>query len=750
MANIWFSRSSLPNAMRPGWGSRIKFMAGVCALTALAAPIYGEEPRASFESVFGADPLQPYFSYAFVAEGGSVFGSSFSAPMPRVAPNTATGQGGVTSHQYTPPSPTYSSPGGRESSTASTHPYSAPSPTYTSPGGNESSAAGTHQYGPSSHTPTGDVGSTGPGQNASGMHQGTNSHPAGTGNVASGAKGKVVRDQHGNAVKVTTPSGKDATGKEIAPPAEPTSLVHLGGSIGWYSLYMFRGADVGYRTGINKDNRNEGFLGVNAAVTVGDFALGFWNMNSLDPYIPGGAGLDNSYGKNSNNPLNYKTPQAIRYQEYDASANYTVHLTSDLALTTGLNFYFFNDGRFWAHTPEPVNWTGEAAATLSYTGLPFVNQSLGFAYDFEAFNGGYFEYKIAAKPIDIVNTGNFAVALVPSVGISYDLHYNNHANNDWNNVEPGLDVPIKLADGLVLDLGARWSVPINTSHADDRYWFSAAFQYSFPSGRQYAAPVPHMVDGKDGKAVLIESAPADTKWRFSLGAGVRNMNASFDVGKAPFFNLFGALGYRDAGDLGFASAGVDKYYQTGAVYGANHSYRDGTVRFMSYGALLTDDQKGGIYPGIVRQATFMSTRLGANSKGFNSNDNDAVVSPYVDLTYDLMKRGPFALSVGLGYNFNDSSMQSGSRLVGAETLTNYYYTYNLDEIYSSSKPIPTVGYKGYYWNNYYLVENGSTYSNYYTKGALPNYGPQENSITGVQNWTRNFIRSPYQSISASI
>ena len=613
--------------------------------------------------------------------------------------------------------------------------------------GGESAAAGgggggggASQYRGGSNTPTSNEGgSSGPGPSHG---AGNMPHSRTPGKHEGSAQGK---GKNGGATTTTAASGKET----VAPaPAAEVSPFHLAGSLGYYSLYMFRGLDVGYQTGIDKANKNQAFLGTNVAASYQNFALSFWYMNSLDSYVPGGAGFDNSFGKIThqkdpvtgkmvgvyNNQYDYHTPQRVRYQEYDLSPSYTFKLTDTLAITPGMNFYFFNDGRFWAHNGRQVSSTEEVGATVNWTGVKYLNQTLSYYYDFDAFNGGFMEYRVSTVPIKLLTAGPVAVGLVPSVGVSYDFHYNNHASNGWNAVEPGINMPVKLSDGLILDFGAHYSAALSNNRAEDRYWFTAAFQYTFPNAEAAKAPVTDTMTGKTVAAIVDEDGKPG-RWHMTTGAGIRNLSTSFHVGAAPgYFD-----GRTGSGDLFVADQNHNANYRDGSVLAASNPYS--YVFRGKKGGLLGDadftvenpsqvTDSGSKY---VQQVTFNSQRFNTSGvHSFSQKDDDSAVSPFVSLGYDVLNANGLSLSVGAGYSYAKSFTESGARLVGVSNQLDYNFIYNVNPVWNSQAHIPAPTQSaGQY--QYSLVYNGTLLINALNaagKGSnFPNLTPQQQLIT---------------------
>ncbi len=564
---------------------------------------------------------------------------------------------------------------------------------------------------------------------------------------------------------------REVVEREVVPAAE-APLIQVSGSAGYYSRYMFRGLDVAYRTGIDGNNESP-FVGTNAAVSIGNFAVGAWYIESLNSYAPGGAGFDKSFGGPAKE-TDFRTPQRVRYQEYDLFANYTFRLTHDLALTTGMNFYWFEDGRFWAQGDKHIGSTKEAAASLNWTGIPYLNQSLNYYYDFDAFKGAYLEYKVATRPFELYRNGDFAIGLSPNLSVSYDFRYNG-TNNGWNNIEPGIDLPVHISDGLSLNVGVKYSWDLGDRsvgahgapavRTDDRLWFSATFQYAFPIGEK-----SKVLASRDGNSLIsgVAAGPADPgPWRIAAGAGVRNIHSSFQVGPAAPFDInsrFKRL--TGGGDVDLATAARDGVYLDGSVYSAT-----GPVWFLTpppvaagnlYGtsnfSYANQSQFVSQGSGINRQVTYHSDRFSYDTSdsrnGFSASDDEAVVYPYISLTRELAKWSWGEASVGLGYSYNHSSSESGFRLTGLQIATqnskNYFFTYDIDNLYG-----PLNGPNAPFDNHYNIdptayqavVYDGYLYSNSIAttaalgafgaiSPAVPFAGPQKNIVGTTQELAR--------------
>ena len=503
-------------------------------------------------------------------------------------------------------------------------------------------------------------------------------------------------------VAPVTVSGK--SGKEPVMLAQEASLVNFGATAGYYSHYLFRGLDVGYRTGIDSANDSD-FFGASASMSIGNFGLGFWYMHSLDSYVPGGAGFDGSFGRISGprnnrvyaNDLDFRTPARQRYQEYDLFLSYDFRVTDDLVIRPGMNFYFFSDGRFWANGADKVDSTMEASLGITYTGIKGLNQSLNYIYDFDAFEGGYLEYRLATNPIKLYQGNNFAVGLVPSIGVSYDFKYNG-TNNGWNNIEPGIDIPIQIADGLVLNLGARYALDLGDAstgaggravdRTDDRLYFSAVLQFNWGN---YGADgvLSGQGDTLEGAATFVEPPGP---WTISAGVSTRTIDADFDVGAAAPYNLSSLFSRRrGGGDLHLASKSRDAHYLDGSVYSASGTavvFNDGTSTFSFQNQNQLND------PGrdFNRQLYFTSQRFSYSESfkgsGFSSSDDDQPIQPYINFAREVRRWDRISLGFGIGYSFGRSSFDSGTGIVGIQTLQerqdDHLFTYDVDEFFSMS------------------------------------------------------------------
>jgi hypothetical protein len=656
-------------------GAHTRLALGILA-AATTGLVLAEQPQSMSSMNVYPYPIDPGHHWrANAAFGGGTFAPP-PPPIPRTNPVSVSSQSAASASQprttYTPPP---SNSGGGSSSI-------------------NQAAFGSGQQSGGSQASDGGSRSSGQSQRQSAT-PGTGKKGGGMSSIGAAAQSPVY-------------SGK--SGKEPVALAPETSLINFGATAGYYSHYLFRGLDVGYRTGIDSANDSD-FFGASTSLSIGNFGLGFWYMHSLDSYVPGGAGFDGSFGRISGprsnriyaNDLDFRTPARERYQEYDIFTSYTFQVTPDLAITPGMNFYFFSDGRFWANGKDHVDSTVEAAVSLTYTGIKGLVQNLNYYYDFDAFKGGYLEYRLSTTPIKLYENNFMAVGIVPSVGVSYDFKYNG-SNSGWNNIEPGIDIPIQLADGLTLNLGARYALDLGDSsvgasgravdRTDDRLYFSAALQFNW--GGTGSGGILDGQGVKGGLADVATFVEPPGPWSITAGVSTRSIDADFDVRAAAPYNISSLFRrQRGGGDIHLASNSRDAHYLDGSVYSASGTavvFNDGTSTF-SYNSQSQLSDAGVDY---ARQISYSAQRFHYSQthegSGFSSSDDDQPIQPYLNFSREIKSWDRLTLGFGLGYSFGRSSFDSGAGLVGLQTLRerqdNHLFTYAVDEFFSSSAITP--------------------------------------------------------------
>ncbi len=201
-------------------------------------------------------------------------------------------------------------------------------------------------------------------------------------------------------------------------------------STGWDSRYMFRGVDI----------LNGGSL--------------FWTDLSFSTY---GFTLGAWYAFGVNDD----------FSELDLYASYAWSL-GPIDGEGGFIFYTF------PRDNGPDTW--EFFVALSTDEIPFVTPGLAFYYDFDAFEGGWLEFSLSSS-IPVVED---VISIDPFAAISYDFEYNS-SDNDFNNVQIGVEIPIALSENITLSgyVAYSWSLDAIDDFQDDEFWGGAAISFSF-------------------------------------------------------------------------------------------------------------------------------------------------------------------------------------------------------------------------------------------------------------------------------
>ena len=233
------------------------------------------------------------------------------------------------------------------------------------------------------------------------------------------------------AVSATSYAGTATAGKsvkQVAPPAEEESWWHASLSAGYDSLYMFRGVNV---TG-------EDLLTVDLNFTAYNFTLGAWYAAD--------ASQDD-------------------YNELDLYASYAWSL-GPVAVNGGVIGYFYPD--------SDAEDTMELFVSLTTDKVPFVTPTFSAYWDVVEIEGGYLEFKLSRSFALIEN-----ISFDPYALISYDLEYNSD-DSDWNNVQVGASLPIKMSENITLApyIAYSWTMEAIESR-DDELWGGAKITFSF-------------------------------------------------------------------------------------------------------------------------------------------------------------------------------------------------------------------------------------------------------------------------------
>ena len=198
---------------------------------------------------------------------------------------------------------------------------------------------------------------------------------------------------------------------------------------GWDSRYMFRGVDL----------LNGGSLAwTDLSFSTYGFTLGAW----------------------------YATGVNDDFNEIDIYASYAWSL-GPVDVEGGYIFYGF---------PRGGGETHEFFAALSTEAIPFVTPGLAFYYDFDDFEGGWLEFSLASS-IPVVED---VVSIDPFAAISYDFEYNSN-DNDLNNVQVGVEVPVALSENITLSgyVAYSWALDAIDDFQDDEFWGGAAISFAF-------------------------------------------------------------------------------------------------------------------------------------------------------------------------------------------------------------------------------------------------------------------------------
>ncbi len=201
-------------------------------------------------------------------------------------------------------------------------------------------------------------------------------------------------------------------------------------SAGWDSRYMFRGVEI----------LDGGSLGwTDLSFSTYGFTLGAWYANGVDE----------------------------SYSEIDLYASYAYSLGP-------VNFE--GGGIFYGYPNDDGIETWELFLGISTDAIPYVTPSLTGYWDIDAIEGGWVEFKLASS-IPVVAD---VVSIDPYAAISYDIEYNSD-DNDFNNVQVGVEVPVALSKNITLKghVAYSWALDAIDDFQDDEFWGGASITFSF-------------------------------------------------------------------------------------------------------------------------------------------------------------------------------------------------------------------------------------------------------------------------------
>jgi len=238
----------------------------------------------------------------------------------------------------------------------------------------------------------------------------------------------------GLAAVAATSSGGTATSgkaiKQVTPPVEEESWWHASLSAGYDSLYMFRGIDV-----LDGDS----LVTVDLNFTAYNFTLGAWY------------GFDAGSGD---------------YNELDLYASYAWSL-GPVAISGGVIGYLYPD--------DDGADTLEVFASLTTDKIEWITPTFSAYWDVDAIEGGYLEFKLS-RSFEIVENISFD----PYALVSYDLEYNS-SDTDWNNVQVGASLPIKMSENIAISpyIAYSWALSAIDERQEDELWGGAKITFSF-------------------------------------------------------------------------------------------------------------------------------------------------------------------------------------------------------------------------------------------------------------------------------
>ncbi len=495
-----------------------------------------------------------------------------------------------------------------------------------------------------------------------------------------------------------------------APQPPPAAIVTTAKSVwtvdlgfGWYNKYYFRGVDILKEISPNQEHGGI----VTSKITMGwagakdAFSIAVGSVQALERQLPDGAARNinpNPGAKKTNE--NFVVPHLSRYQEYDIYAAYTRTLIpKKLEGTIGFNHYQFGDGNFYGKSGKSIPFADEGTVRLDYIGLPYIRPSLSFAKDFDAFEGEYLEARVDGG-MDLIKRGNLSVRLEPYVAVSYDFNYNGE-DAGWNAFEFGVGIPIRFNDHFSLTLTANYTKALEESNGQARtnngFWGGAVFNVAWGgTGSPFATPAPKESDDK--KMVIVPPPPKP--WEFSAGAEWRQFDFKFSDPSPGRFDprQIYNIKFRN-GDLGLAAPGIGKTYSNGAIFQSSpvSPLTGATVAGVQNFAINNASQITGSQGGGTAHVTFTTKDFSYQNKGrsfspLNTTDDDAVISPYIDMSREIWRSNTWSGRVGLFYSFGQAEGDSGVNLARLDTLfertSTYNYVYSLDNV---STNIPVGG-----------------------------------------------------------
>ncbi len=257
----------------------------------------------------------------------------------------------------------------------------------------------------------------------------------------------------GSAFAGSTVASKEVVVEEAAP--EPFGISF---SVGYDSQYIFRGINI-LGGGLGSGATEGGSL-VWADINYAKygFTIGAWYAASINE---------------SPNGLGQRGTQDGTYTELDLYLSYAYDF-GPVGLSAGYTYYLFPD----AAGPDDNTETHEFNVGIFSSAIPFVTPSLTFFYDFDLFEGGYLEFKLASSIPVIADK----LSIDPYALVSYDFEYNSNTS-DWNHFQAGITVPYKVTPNFTVSGYAAVALALDAADSvganDYEIWGGGKISFSF-------------------------------------------------------------------------------------------------------------------------------------------------------------------------------------------------------------------------------------------------------------------------------
>lgn len=577
---------------------------------------------------------------------------------------------------------------------------------------------------------------------------------------ASTSKNQLISRKDRN---LEQPAETPASEPEVIKPENPLiGRVDMG--FIYSSDYYFRGLDILDR--ISPDNGGSGVTRWKFAYTqvlrprVDGLTLEYARVNAYDLQLPRGDAADlppneRGFNKSSRQFLkdnaSFSIPARKQYEEDQLFLKYTRNLPWDVEAALSLGYYRFNDGRWYQDVADrrsgPVDDTLESTLRLTYNGfkdrnnplaVPWVVPSIAYTADFTGFNGEFAELDLASRSFSLPGKlGTFGFR----AGAGYDMGYNAEGDG-WSYLAGGVGLSMPVAkSGLTLDIAADYVHALDEDRADSGPYFSVGLRTGYDWFKHGAAAEKAM-----GKDPFSMAAAPDHAWRVSAGTGWRTWTGNFEHRAAVPYDSLSLIDQRTgSGSLGFAGNGQGAIYKNGSVSGVNgdKDTNPGSSTFTGGSAGGAKTETGDNKHVVFQSDRFEYEQEVDSRRGFNSQSDAELVSPYIHLHRDLTPpswRGGFHFGVGALYSFSSGELDSGTQLTslvsGFETIRNYETIYAQDAIHAARFPNGSPQ----------LVTDGNAYGEFYESSSLKGAGPQNtefairNNLSRVASFTSSTVK----------